>query len=180
MATILHPKDFVNLLHCFCPARTSLVWMHQEVMCPTCKRVFPIKENILEPVDEATLDAETLRELRGHTISSSAEDIRHYSTKHELSTYYSHITEKTLTCLVRYLDRLDYTQLISLGAGCGYEIKWLARKRRLNTVYCSDLSYSVTAVQISREPLRDLPCFRRLLDGLNHSARSDPLCCCPS
>lgn len=149
MATIVHPKDFLHLLHCSCPAHAPLVWTeYGKVVCQSCNKVFSVTENILELVDISLLDAETTRELKGNTYTLSDESIRKMANKDSWSDYYSHLQKGNFIPLSRYLDRVHCSQIFALAAGTGYEIKCLSAMQQLDTVFCSDLSYSALYITL--------------------------------
>jgi hypothetical protein len=143
MATIIHPKNFLHFLHCSCPAHAPLVWKEcSKPECQSCHKVFPVTENILELVDISLLDPETARELRGNTHTLSDESIRKMANKGGEDDYGSHLQQGNFIPLSRYLSRVNCSQIFALGAGTGYEIKHLSAMQTLDTVFCSDLSYS--------------------------------------
>jgi hypothetical protein len=146
MATILHPKDFIQHLYCTCPTHGQLISDKNKIKCQSCNKVYTITENILELVDLSLLDAETARELKGNTIELSEENIRTTANKDSWSDYYNHEQQNSFKTLSRYLNKVNSKQIISLGSGTGYEIKCLSKTHKLKTVYCSDLSYSVLFV----------------------------------
>jgi hypothetical protein len=74
MATVLHPATFLHLLSCSCPEGGPLVFVDDKVTCDSCRREYPISEDlILELVDPTELDAEKVRELEGNTRELTAE-----------------------------------------------------------------------------------------------------------
>jgi len=81
MATILHPREFLNLLNCPYQDKGQLKWEGDRVSCQACHRTFPITDDILELVDPAMLDPETLRELRGNTLPLDEPSIRRMASK---------------------------------------------------------------------------------------------------
>lgn len=120
--------------------------MDGKVVCQRCNRIFLIRDNILEFINIAELDADKLRELKGNTYKLTEESINRATNKDMWSEYYSHFSDKKIRYLLRYLDRIKCKQIFSLGSGTGYEFKKLLPLREFDTVYSSDLSY--TALKI--------------------------------
>jgi hypothetical protein len=149
MATLLNPKDFLHLLRCSCAGSGSLAWIEDanSVVCLACNRNFTIRNNILELVDASSLDAETARELKGNTHDLSSEaHIRTLANKDTWSSFYMHLQQGNFVPLTRFLKRTGSTQIAALGTGWAYEIKCLSKHFKLDTVLCSDLSYSALYV----------------------------------
>jgi hypothetical protein len=168
MAKTLHPQQFLHILHCPCSAEASLSWNGSDVVCQRCARLFPVRHDILDLVDEPSLDSETRRELRGNTVSLDDQSIEYNASKDERSgQYYTYLSEKKMACLLRYLDRISCSALISLGSGTGYEIKCLSKRLPLETVYASDLSFTI--LYVARYTLQDVDIdFGRFTSDLQH------------
>jgi hypothetical protein len=143
MATILHPKDFINHLKCSCPAHGQFIYRgDNQVKCQSCNKVFLITKNILELVNPSLLDPETKRELDGNTYEYSEESLNNYANGGRGSYFYSHLQNNNFTHLSRYLKLVNINQIFLLGCGTGGDIKCLSKILRFHTVYLSDLSFS--------------------------------------
>lgn len=146
MGVIIHPKDFLDLLHCPCSVHARFDLIEHGVICQKCKKIYPIKESILELVDISSLDNETKRELKGNTHELSNEYINRMANKDSWSEYFSHAEEIKFNYLVKYLKNIECDQIFSLGSGTGYEMKILSKMKIFNIVFCSDLSYTALYV----------------------------------
>lgn len=114
--------------------------------CQDCHRELKIStEGILQFVIASELDAPTAQELVGHTYDLSQPQIESKVLAERNSiwkNYYSRNRMKTMQHLSSYLDRVNCEQMFFLGVGTGREIEYLLSFRKLDTVFCSDLSYT--------------------------------------
>jgi hypothetical protein len=150
MLHILHPRDYLHLLHCPCSASAALSLQGDSAICSRCHRRFPIRERcILDLVDVATLDAETARELKGNTHRATPEQLAAWVAAEQSSGwtgYYAHSRKHSMELLARRLRDAGIDTLFSLGSGTGREIFYLQQFMHLKRVYCSDLS--ATALEV--------------------------------
>lgn len=139
----------LNYLTCpFCPRPngTTLKGEKGALRCSVCKRKYKITSNIIEFVRPGDLDSETARELRGNTFKLTRENIKHYENKDKWSNYYNHFVEKKMNLLLNKLKKIRKSGIVSLGSGPGFEIKQLLKRKKLKTIFSSDLAYSATRV----------------------------------
>jgi hypothetical protein len=147
MPVNVHPDKFVHLLHCSCQSRGEIVISNGKYVCHKCNRSYPIVDDVLQMIDPVSLDADTLRELKGNTIVLNQETIDRYANKDQWSPFYTSLSDEKMSILVEYMKQVDTRQLISLGSGVGYEIKCLLQRGlSIDTVYCSDLAHTVLCV----------------------------------
>lgn len=188
MMTLLEPSAYLDYLLCpVCLSNERLLSGKQEVCCPNCSAVFPIRNSIIEFVIAADLDQDKLRELRGNTLDLTPEIINQYANKDEWSDYYSHISKQRLRAVANYIMRSGSDKLVSLGSGTGYELKELLSLLDLKLALSSDLSYTATSIvphtlkrfnimlglftsDLDRCPLRNKEIPILVFEALHHTA----------
>lgn len=142
MSSILPPHAYLHSLRC--PCNGMLAIDGDKALCQTCHRELKISpEGILQFVIASELDAPTAQELVGHTFNLSQPQIESMVLAERNSlwkNYYSRNRMKTMQHLSGYLDRVNCKQVFFLGVGTGREIEYLLSFRKLDTVFCSDLS----------------------------------------
>lgn len=157
---VLPPLAYVGSLACPDPCRGELEISGGYARCRSCGEAFAIGDDaMLEFVREAGLDEETARELRAHDFSATSRQVEQFVRKERAMmwrSYYSRNRMLTMQYLARFLERVDCSRLIFLGAGTGREIEYLLSFRKLQTVLCSDLSRSALRIIPARLAEYDL------------------------
>lgn len=149
MTTFIQTKQFSKYFTCpSCPLQTNttLKVSKNKVSCRKCKKIYPVKNNILRLVNYRELNSETKRELKGNSFPLTKKNIEYYATKDKWSSYYNHFANLKLTHLIGYLNSISMKGLISLGSGTGYELKEILKRKHINLIFSSDLSFSATSV----------------------------------
>jgi hypothetical protein len=154
---VLPPQAYLGHLRCPHDCRGELVLKEGTAGCQSCCREFAISEDgILELVRESSLDEATTRELHGHAFDFTPQQVEQLVRKEKAMlwrSYYSRNRMNTMRQLAAFMDKTDCGQVFFLGAGTGREIEYLLSFRNLQTVFCSDLSYS--ALRIIPARLKD-------------------------
>jgi len=148
MIKYLKVTDFTKYLTCpFCSPELTpkLKPFGKGLQCTNCKRMYPIKNNIVEFI-QGKLDKETKRELKGNTYTLTKKFIEHYANKDKWSDYYNHFVNQKFNYLLSYLNSIRMKGIISLGSGPGFELKEILKRKKIDLIFSSDLAYSTTAV----------------------------------
>src|SRR5258708_3446423 len=99
----------------------SLIVKGASVVCPECKRKYPIRNKITEFIDPLSLDSRTRRELKGNTYKLDKKTIQKYAAKDEWSSYLTYCSDRKVDLAIKKLGRVHLKKLISLGSGTGFE-----------------------------------------------------------
>lgn len=158
MSSVLPPQAYIHSLRCPCDGMLAVDG--DKARCQSCHRELKISpEGILQLVIASELDAPTAQELVGHTYDLSQPQIEKKVLAERNSlwkNYYSRNRMKTMQHLSRYLDRVNCEQVFFLGVGTGREVEYLLSFRKLDTVFCSDLSYTSLRMIPTRLAVHDL------------------------
>lgn len=141
----LFPKYFTCPI-CSTEKKKVLKVIKNGVRCQNCKRKYLIKKNILEFVDYRDLDSKTKRELKGNRYPLTKKNIEHYANKDSWSNYYNHFANQKIDHLITYLNLIPMKGVISLGSGTGFELKEILKRKQINLIFSSDLSFSATSI----------------------------------
>ena len=137
---------FFTCPYCSPQLNLKLKASKKELLCPSCRRRYLIKNNIVQFVIDKDLDRETKRELKGNSFSLSKKNIEHYANKDIWSDYYNHFVNQKFSYLVAFLNSIPLKGIISLGSGPGFELKEILKRKRINLIFSSDLALSATSV----------------------------------
>ncbi|KKQ95039.1 MAG: hypothetical protein UT21_C0009G0004 [Candidatus Woesebacteria bacterium GW2011_GWA1_39_11b] len=132
--------------YCSPQLNTKLNASNKELLCPNCKRKYPIKNNIVQFVISKDLDKETKRELKGNSFSLSKKNIEHFANKDVWSNYYNHFANQKINYLIAYLNSIRPKGIVSLGSGTGFELKEILKRKHINLIFSSDLAFAATSV----------------------------------
>lgn len=149
MSKFVRVSQLPNFFTCpFCTPKITpkLKVFKNGLLCPNCKRKYPIKNNIVQFVHIKDLDRETKRELKGNSYSLSKKNIKHYANKDKWSSYYNHFSNQKFNYLITYLNSFPVNGIISLGSGTGFELKEILKRKKINKIFSSDLAFSATSV----------------------------------
>lgn len=143
----LNLNEWRNFFTCpACKDQKSLTYTDAGFNCPTCGKSYPVRDQIIEFVDPRDLEPEKVRELSGNTVELTPENIQHYSNKENWSTYYTHCADTKFAYLLKFLAPLKSRRIVAMGSGSGYDLKNLLKKTSFDTVFCSDLSFTVLSI----------------------------------
>lgn len=144
--SLTNSLNYLTCPYCYYTNGTTLKIKGESLVCNICRRKYKQTKKIIEFVQLKNLDKETRRELKGNTFALTKGNIKHYENKDQWSNYYNHSVEKKMQLLVNFLSQIKTSGLISLGSGPGFEIKQILKRKKIKTVFSSDLAFSATSV----------------------------------
>ncbi len=115
---------------------------HTGVTCRACKRRYGTEHGVLSFLVTEQLDATNRREIAGNTFDGElAEKILDKEGWSPLATH-------QMNWVVDTVDRMlpDRPDLFALGAGTGFELTLLLRRRQFERVFASDIAPAATAL----------------------------------
>jgi uncharacterized protein YbaR (Trm112 family) len=139
---VMSIAELASVLVCPVCRGGALAVQGEGVACRTCKRVYGVDNGVLSFLVPEQLDETNKREIQGNTFDPAL-------TERILDKEaWSPLTTQQMNWVVDRVEEMlpAGPDLFALGAGSGFELKLLLRRRTFERVFASDIAPSATAL----------------------------------